>query len=263
MKVVTLASSSKGNSTLIYTDKTKILIDAGLLLSEIELKLTALNILPGEINAILLTHEHSDHIKGIGPFMRKYHTPLYVHNLGMVSAIKKLGNINENLVIPFYDKPFMVGEFKITSFNLPHDAHHCVGYSIEKDDKKVSIATDFGHTNVDIVKNLYNSRLVILESNHDEKMLLQNQNYSSLLKSRILGKNGHLSNVVAAKLVCDLANNNVKQVLLAHLSEENNTPQLAYDTVKQYLQANEIEIGKNIMVDVASAHKISTIFHLK
>lgn len=262
MRVCTLASSSSGNSTLIYSENTKILVDLGLNLKDILKKLTALGIEPSEINAILLTHDHNDHICGIGPFMRKYKTTLYVHNKAYFSALKKLGRVEPELVIPFYDQPFYVGEFKVQSFNLPHDTF-CVGYNIEKEDKKISIATDFGHTTTDIVKNFYNSRLVILESNHDEKMLIKNPNYSSLLKNRILSKNGHLSNALAAKVVCELAKNNVKQVVLAHLSEENNTPNLAYETVCKYLQAVNLEVGKHINVDVASKDKIGPIYHLK
>lgn len=262
MRVCTLASSSSGNSILINGDNTKILVDLGLKLADILQKLKALNIEPSEINAILLTHDHTDHICGIGPFIRKYKTKLYVHNKAYFSALKKLGRVEPQLVIPFYDEPFEVGEFKVSAFCLPHDAF-CVGYNIEKDDKKISIATDFGHTTTNIVKNLYNSRLVILESNHDEKMLIKNPNYSGLLKSRILSKNGHLSNVCAAKIICELAQNNVKQVILAHLSEENNTPELAYSTVCEYLQAVNLREGKDINIDVASKDKIGTIYHLK
>lgn len=263
MRVCTLASSSKGNSTLIYNENTKILIDIGIKLEEVLLKLEALNILPSEINAILLTHEHSDHLKGIGPFMRKFKTPCYIHVNGVQSAVKRIGKVGDGLVIPFYNQPFQIGEFKITAFELPHDAQMCVGYNIEKDDKKISIATDFGHTTSNIIENLYNSRLVILESNHDEKRLMANENYSGVLKARILSKTGHLSNMAAAKVISELARNNVKQVVLAHLSEENNTPELAYATVCEYLKAVNVKPGENIKIDVASANKIGTIFHLK
>ncbi len=263
MKVCTLASSSKGNSIAVFSDETKVLIDVGINLAELELKLKALNITASEINAILITHEHSDHIKSLSQFIKKYKTPTYVHNTTLASVIKKMGKIDLNLLIPFYDESFYVGEFKITSFDLPHDASKCVGFNIEKADKKISIATDFGHTTSNIIQNLYNSRLVILESNHDEKLLLANPKYSDLLKNRILGKYGHLSNNTAAKVICDLSQNNVKQVVLAHLSEENNSPELAYKTVVEYLKAINVTVGENIFVDVADPYKIGTIFHLK
>src|SRR5690554_1266324 len=210
MRVCTLASSSSGNSILVFSEQTKILVYIGINLKDVVLKLTALKINPREITAILLTHEHIDHTKSVGAFMRKYKTRLYVHADGFEAAKQRLGNVDENLIIPFYDNPFNINEFNIKSFDLPHDAQKCVGFNIEKDDKKISIATDLGHTTDNIIKNLYNSRLVILESNHDEEMLLNNDKYSPHLKARILGKEGHLSNIASSKVVAELAQNNVK-----------------------------------------------------
>lgn len=263
MKVCTLASSSKGNSTLVIGDKTILLIDAGLNIKELEVKLRALGVELCDVTAILSTHEHCDHTKSIGTMLRRYKTKLYVNSDGCAALLKKIGNINEGLVINFYDLPFELGEFTITPFKLPHDSIVCYGYNIEKDNKKISIATDFGHTTTDIEKYLYNSRLVILESNHDEQKLLANPKYSAVLKQRILSKRGHLSNRTAALVVSNLAQHNVAQVVLAHLSEENNTPELCYETICDYLLSVGIVPQENIKIDIASPNKIGTVFNIK
>ena len=263
MRVCTLASSSKGNSILVYSENTKILVDAGLNIDILEEKLNLLNLRLGDVNAILITHEHTDHIKGLPAIIRKYKIKTYAHKLAVPSIIKKLGKkADPNLIIPIFFEPFDIGEFTVKAFSLPHDSVMCVGYNIIKDNKKISIATDFGHTNSSIIENLYNSRLVILESNHDITRLLANVKYSALLKSRILSDNGHLSNMAAAKTVCELAKNNVKQILLAHLSEENNTKEICLNTINTCLNEANIKINEDIFVDVASPYEISKVYHL-
>ena len=263
MRVCTLASSSKGNSTLIYSSNSAILIDIGITLSEIERKLEKLKFDPKRVDGILISHEHSDHIKGVGAFSRKYGTKIYSHIDGSSSLREKLGKIKDENFICFSDFPFNIKDFQIQAFKIPHDVPCCVGYNIFLGDKKVSILTDLGHINEQIISYLYNSKVVILEANHDERMLLNNPKYNFMLKQRILGKNGHLSNLTSAKVICDLAMNNVTQVVLAHLSEENNTPELCYSTVCDYLIANGIEPNVNIKLDVAGANTIGPIFHIK
>lgn len=262
MRVCTLASSSSGNSTVVFGEHTKLLIDAGINLRELETRLKQLNIEPRSVQAILLTHDHSDHIKSVGSFMRKYGSTVYVHHAIYEKALKKFGKVNAEHVLRFYKDPFVVGEFEVTPFELSHDTV-CVGYSVQQGNKKMSIATDLGYVSPQIATQLYDSRLVILESNHDEKMLIKNPKYSGLLKARIMGKNGHISNNACAKVVCDLAAHNVKQVVLAHLSDENNTPELAYNTVCDYLRAAELEPGLHIKVDVAPKNQVGTLFHIK
>lgn len=263
MRVVTLASSSKGNCILVYSNNTKLLIDIGITLDELERKLQVLNINPTEINGVLNTHEHIDHCKGIGAFMRKYGTPLYCHFDGCEALAKKLGKINPNLVMCFAEVPFEIGEFKVNAFKLPHDASSCVGFTIEYGEKRISIATDLGHITPSIVDNFLKSRLVILEANHDETMLLNNPKYSYLLKNRILGKNGHLSNGLSARVVERCALSGVKQIVLAHLSEENNTPDVCYNTICTYLEKVGIIEGVNIRIDISPPHDIGAVFVLK
>lgn len=263
MKVVTLASSSKGNCVLVMGEKTNLLIDAGININNLIEKLKRLNCDPNSITAILNTHEHSDHIKSVGGLMRKFGCLLYVHADGRDVVLKKIGNVDERKVISFFDQEFCVGEFKIKSFKLPHDAVSCVGFVVSCGNAKFAYATDLGFASEETIDNLKNCKLVILESNHDEKMLINNKNYSEILKRRILSRNGHLSNMASAKVVCTLAQNNVKQVVLAHLSLENNTPQLCYETVCEYLEAMGVVPGVNIKIDVAPAEHIGTVFVLK
>lgn len=264
MRVCTLSSSSKGNCTIVYTEKTKVLIDIGITLEDLEEKLNKIGVNPNEITAIINTHDHSDHIKGVGAFMRKYKdTLLFCYCDSYDSVCGKIGRVDKTHVISFIDDPFELGEFVINPFRLPHDATSCVGYSISCGNKKMSIATDLGHVTPEIVSNLVDSRLVILEANHDENMLRNNPKYSFVLKSRILGKNGHLSNITSAKVVARLAEYGVRQVVLAHLSEENNTPDLCFQTVVDYLSSVGVIEGEHIKITVAPARNIGGIFLLK
>lgn len=263
MKVVTLSSSSKGNSVLIMGEKTNLLIDAGINITNLIEKLKLLGCEPSSIKAILSTHEHSDHTKSVGAFMRKCGCLLYTHADDRDAIISKIGNVELKRVITFYDQTFSIGEFEIKAFKLPHDSVSCVGYVISNGTNKIAYATDLGYASEETIENLKNCKLVILESNHDEKMLINNQNYSEVLKRRILSRNGHLSNMASAKVVCSLAQNNVKQVVLAHLSLENNTPELCYQTVCEYLEAMGVVPGVNIKIDVAPALNLGTVFILK
>ena len=261
MKVITLASSSRGNSTVVVGERTKILIDAGLCLRDIENKLKKIDVNPSEINAILITHEHIDHTKGVGAFMRKHkNTYLVLHEKCAAAVIRRAGEVDLRRVAAFTEKPFNLGEFRARAFCIPHDCSACVGFVLEKEGKKISIATDFGHIATGLVENFYNSNLVILESNHDEKKLLANPKYSASLKQRILSNYGHISNNTAAKIICELAQNNVSQVVLAHLSPENNTPELAYNTICNQLIAAGITPGLHIKIDVANQFDVGTVF---
>ena len=262
MRYCSLASSSKGNISIVYTDTTKILIDAGIALSEIELKLQALNINPYDINGILITHEHGDHIKSVGALNRKYGINIYCHVDAYSSLIYKLGKIRPNTIFTFSSNIFSIGDVKIEAYKVPHDVPACCGFNIYYNAKKMSFATDLGHITEDIIQKFYDSRLVVLESNHDEKLLMANPKYSLQLKQRIKGNNGHLSNVVASKVISRLAVNNVKQIVCAHLSEENNTPEVCYNTICDYLNSVSIEVGLNIKVFIADPRKMSPIFYI-
>lgn len=263
MKVVSLGSGSKGNSILISTEETNLLLDAGLNKADLEERLNVVGVKPEDINAILISHEHIDHCKSIGSFARKYGTKVYIPLDGYDFVINKLGKLAQKQIICFVNNDFFINDIAVTAFPLPHDSKFCFGYSFVKNNKKISIATDLGHTNVRILKNLQNSDILYLEANHDESMLLANPRYSDSLKNRILSPKGHLSNVACAKAIRELVGSGVKQVVLAHLSEENNEPLLAYKTVKNELAKDGIIEGKHIFIDVALQHEVGTIFEIK
>ena len=249
MKVCNLSSGSDGNATYIEGTHAKILVDAGLSCKELESRLALLKVAPEEIDAILITHEHTDHIKGLDVFVNRYRPLVFVHKDGLNALRKKL---KKPLVIStFDDAPFLIEDLKILPIAVPHDVDRCTGYVISENEKKISIITDLGHTTNEILQNLFGSSLVFLEANHDVARLRENKNYPSYLKNRILGQNGHLSNDSCAEAIVELAKNGCRQVVLSHLSTENNTPELAYDYITKTLKKYGIIEGENIKIDVA------------
>lgn len=262
MKIVTLGSGSKGNCTVVSTLGTTILIDAGLPITEIETKLVSLGINPMQIDAILVTHEHSDHIKSIDRFSKKYGTKVYAHIKEWPALNGKLKMVEEQNKIAFDDNDFFVGDMTISNFKLSHDAVYCVGYSVYNQGAKFSIATDLGVCTQNIIEKLKNSNVVILEANHDENLLANNTRYPITLKKRILSNKGHLSNKASADVISQLVGG-TNQIILGHLSEENNTPSLAYNQIKSFLAQKGIIEGKNIFIDVATQHRIGNIFEIK
>lgn len=263
MKITTLASGSKGNCTLVETDKTCLLIDCGIALQEVEDKLKLLGVNPSRIEGIIVTHEHSDHIKSVGAFSRKYNCKIYANYNEWSILLKKLGNVEQNNVRSFITDDFIINDVGIKSFQLSHDSQTCFGYSFYNDGNKFSIATDLGFAPKNVVENLKDSSLIILEANHDEKMLLNNPKYPLILKKRILSNKGHLSNNASADVISSLVGGNLQQVVLAHLSEENNSPSLAYGSIKNNLLKKGIEEGKHVFIDVASQYETGHTFELK
>lgn len=262
MKIVTLGSGSKGNCTVVATDNTALLIDAGLPIHEIETKLVSLGISPTNIDAILVTHEHSDHIKSIDRFSKKYGTRVYAHNSEWPALNTKFKYIEPQNKIAFDDNDFFVGDMTVSNFKLSHDSYYCVGYSIYHQGAKFSIATDLGVCTPQIIEKLKGSNIVLLEANHDEILLANNSRYPVTLKRRILSSKGHLSNKASADVISQLVGG-TNQIILGHLSEENNSPVHAYNQIKAFLAQKGIIEGKNIFIDVATQHRIGNIFEIK
>lgn len=260
MKFCSLYSGSSGNSIFIASEQAKILIDAGLPGKKIDEALRSIEQNPESIDGIFITHEHSDHIKGVGVLSRKYDIPIYA-NANTWSAMEaNVGKIKEhNIKIMDRRSILQIKDLEIKSFNIPHDAVAAVGYTVHANGKQASVATDFGVYTEEIRDNIKDSQVVLLESNHDVNMLKFGP-YPYNLKRRILSEVGHLSNEDCGKAIVDiLKHGSRKKVILGHLSGTNNHPDLAYQTVLSVLQENNIEQNKDIYLAMASRHNPSNI----
>lgn len=249
IKLIPLFSSSKGNCTYIETDTTSLLVDVGISCKRLINKLEELNINPETIEAILVTHEHSDHVKGIKVFANKYKIPVYAtaKTWDYLKTSITLSESQTRIFVPNYC--FNIGNIKVQPFNIPHDAVDPCGFSFYSNGEKVTVATDLGCINEYLISNMLQSQSILLESNHDVNMLKAGP-YPWALKQRIIGNFGHLSNDTSAKLVEILAKNGTKNFILGHLSEENNFPELARETICSYLKTNNINID-NLSINVA------------
>jgi len=266
LKLQTLASGSKGNCTYIAGDSAEILIDIGLSLPKIEERLDEANIDPNGINAILVTHEHIDHILGLASFLRKFpNCTLYLHADAEDIIMKFLhkNKVHDTQRIQTFNKPFTIGDIKINFFDAPHDSVFNFGYTLKNSSAKVSIVTDIGHITTEIIEAMANSQIVMLESNHDLAKLAANVRYPLVLKRRISGSHGHLSNTAACLAVYELARANVAQIILVHISEQNNSPTLAYNFVCDFLARKGLREGTDISIDVAEQHKIGRLYKIE
>lgn len=246
-----LYSGSSGNSLFVQTENTRILIDAGVSSKKIEEGLKSIDVEPSSIDAILVTHEHSDHIQGLGTFSKKFDTPIYANQETIDNMQNQILKISEKNIKKFKvaDK-FSIGDIDIKSFSIPHDAANPCGFNIFKENKKLSIATDIGHMDNKLIKNLEDSLFILLESNYDSEIIKYSR-YSYSLKSRITGPLGHLSNDSAGKTISYLLKSGLKSAILGHLSKENNFPELAYKTVAdQVMEQNNF--NNSISLSVAN-----------
>ena len=262
MRAVNLSSGSDGNLTYIETDSAKILVDIGLSCKETEKRLALLGVSGNQIDAILITHEHSDHIKGLDVFASKFNTNVYAHLDGWDAINSKIFKLKSTQKWSFSESPFKIKDLTISAFKLPHDSKCCVGFTLECGTSKISIATDLGKIDQNVLSKISGSQLVYLEANHNIEMLKANPNYSALLKSRILGPRGHLSNFDCAKAIAHLTQTGTRQIVLSHLSRENNKPEVAYQDVCSYLSSVGITEGVNIKIDIATIEP-GKIFRIK
>ena len=240
MKVIVLSSGSKGNTTYIETEETKILIDAGNTCKYILNKLQYYNIDPNTIDAILITHTHSDHIKGLPVLLKRINPCVYITEK-MHPYMEYLENyhiINEDIL--------NIKDMLIEVIKTSHDTEDSVGYIVNNDHKSIVYITDTGYINQKYFDILTNRELYIMESNHDIEML-NNSSYPFATRQRILSDKGHLSNYDSAKYLSKFIGNKTKYVLLAHLSEENNTKELAYNTLTDRLTKENIQL-ENIII---------------
>ncbi len=226
--VCMLASGSKGNAIYISNGSASVLIDAGLSGIEIERRLESVAVRPADLDAIIVTHEHADHVRGVGVLARRFGLPVYltdktrkaVNNIGTIQDVQAFG----------CGSSFKIETMTFHPFSVSHDAEDPVGFTVQQNEIKIGIATDLGIATALVKEHLKGCSLLIIEANHDPSMLV-NGPYPWPLKQRIKGRSGHLSNEESKELLMDLQHNRLKYVVLAHLSETNNMPQKAFDTV--------------------------------
>lgn len=256
-KYCSLYSSSSGNSFFVQSDSTKIIIDAGVSLKKISTALEEININGEDINAILVTHDHIDHTKSIATLSNKYNIPVYANKKtweAIPDIASKVQECNKKLFT--ISETFSIGDIKILPFHTPHDAADPCGFNLYNSNKKISIATDIGYVSEELLNHLKESSCILLESNYDPE-ILKCSRYPYMLKQRISGDKGHLSNISAAKTLSELYNSGLKKALLIHLSKENNFPELAYETIK-----NETLNCTNLSIDVAPRDKPTKLFNV-
>ena len=266
MKLCSVTSGSSGNCVFVGSDKTSLLVDVGISGKRIEFGLNEIDRTTSEIDGILVTHEHSDHIKGLGVIARRYGIPIYATQgtIEVMSKMSTLGKLPEGIFREIKaDEDYMIGDVTVKPFEISHDAAKPVGYRLECGDKAIAVATDMGRYTDYIIDNLSGLNALLLESNHDVNML-QVGAYPYYLKQRILSDRGHLSNENAGKLLCEVLHDDLEVVLLGHLSQENNYEALAFETV-----CAEITMGDNpykardFEIKVARRDTISGLVDLK
>ena len=259
LKIMSVASGSKGNCTYIASETTHLLVDAGVGTKRIAEALSKDNVGIRDLDGVLITHEHDDHVSGL-QCLAAMGVKVYAHERIMPALVRKAGPVAfEN--VDFFDAGFLIGDIRVYPFRIPHDTAYPLGYSFECGQSRVSVATDVGHVTEGILSNLKGSQIVLLEANHDTEMLLHGA-YPKTLKTRIRGANGHLSNDSAALVATALAGRGMKRLILGHLSEENNCPELAFSTVVAALEKNGFSVN-DVAVDIAYQNKCGEIYIAK
>ena len=265
MRLVSIASGSSGYCIYIGSDNTHILVDAGISNKRIEQGLNEIGLKGNDINAVVITHEHSDHTKGLGVLARKYGVPIYgtKETLEEIGEMKYLGEYPRELFCPVRpDVEFTVGDLNIQPFSIDHDAANPVAYRVNHGRRNVAVATDMGHYDQYVIDHLQGLDALLLESNHDVNML-ETGPYPYYLKRRILGDHGHLSNENAGRLLNCILHDRMKKILLGHLSKENNYAELAYETVRLEIDEGDCPYGgADFSITVAGRDQMSEIVNL-
>lgn len=234
----------------VSSNNAKILVDAGLPGKNIENALKDIEQNPAEIDAIFVTHEHSDHIKGVGVLSRRYNIPVYANEATWKAMEGSIGSVKEHNIKLIHRDSVAIKDLDIVAYDIPHDSVSAQGYAVYEGKKQISIATDLGHFSEEVKKNIENANVILIESNHDVEMLKFGP-YPYNLKRRILSNIGHLSNEDCGAAIVQLIKDERKRVILGHLSNTNNYPELAYQTVVNILRQNDIELNKDIGLTVA------------
>lgn len=260
------ASGSSGNCYYLGSRKEGILIDCGISARQIRSNLFEMGLDFRQIAGVLITHDHADHIRAVGTIGERFHVPIYatpeIHagidsNYGVFEKLRTSRK--------FYTKgePFEILGMTVNTFTISHDSTDCVSYVIDVDGERFMIATDVGSVDQTLLDNVATANHLVIEANHDEQMLL-NGPYPSYLKSRILSDKGHMSNSTCAEVLCTAYHKGLKNVYLCHLSQENNNPEVAYNTIKEKLEkTHNIVVGQDLNLAVLERLTASPIYKLK
>ena len=265
LRFISFGSGSSGNSYYLYTETDSILIDVGVGIRALKKHFHNYGLRFEDVHHIFITHDHADHVKSVGSLSTDYHLPVYATRKIHVGiernyCVRKKIAPNHVHVIE-KGVPLNVGEFKVTPFGVPHDSTDNVGYFMECEGVTFCLITDVGHITEEMHDFIGRSNYLVIEANHSEEMLLQGH-YPQYLKDRILGPNGHLSNVACGHALADYASPALRHVWLCHLSEENNHPELARKTVEQILRSKGIVVGKDFELEVLRRKTPSEIYKL-
>lgn len=263
MRFCSLASGSSGNCQYIGNEHEGLLVDAGLSGKYIKGALEAINVDMGHIKGILITHEHTDHIKGVGVLARRFHIPAYMTQ-GTYDSIKESLKLQDDDVrIIEKGVAYSVGDMCFKAFSVSHDAVDPIGFTVVHEAKKISVVTDLGHMTESIINEISDSDLLLLESNHDVEMLKMGK-YPFYLKKRILSEVGHLSNDAAAEVALEIIlKGKTKNILLGHLSKDNNFPDLAMETMRERLAREDICMGVDVNVGMTYRDRISGLYTIR
>jgi len=265
VKICSLASGSEGNCLYIGSEETHILLDVGISGKRVKEGLAVIDIEPTQIDGILVTHEHSDHVKGLGVLSRRYKKFIYTveKTFDVICRTPSIGIIDRALFREIIeDTPFFIGDIEVTAYKSFHDATHPVGYTFKHKDNKISVATDLGTYDTYIKGHLSGADVLFIEANHDVRMLEVGP-YPFYLKQRILSDLGHLSNDHTADLICDIYDEKLNHVILGHLSHENNMPEVAYESVKVKIESTLGISQKDLKIHIAKRKTNSILLNIK
>lgn len=263
LTVCPLVSGSAGNSIYISCGGVKLLVDCGVSAARVVAGLGEIGVSIDDIDGILITHEHVDHVRGLGVLCRKHGIPVYANEGTWQGIFLKETNIPARCVRTFFTgEDFYIGPMNIHPFPIPHDATEPVGFAFSCQGMRCAVATDIGHIASSWLDAVSGSQALVLEANHDVEMVERGP-YPKRLQQRILGRNGHLSNEACAKVMLELVKKGAKAVSLAHLSADNNLPELAYNTVCEALCDAGYCVGEDVCVTVARRDRVSDMMILE
>ena len=248
LRISVLASSSSGNATYIETPKRKILVDAGLSGKKVANLMASINRKLEDVDTLLVTHEHTDHVKGVGVLARKYHMDIYANEKTWQAMAKKIGKVpDEQKHIFEMGKTMTFDDLDVESFGVSHDAAAPQFYEFHHDGRSFVILTDTGYVSDHVAGVIKNANGYLFECNHDLEMLRYGR-YPWALKQRILSDKGHLSNEDGGHALADIIGNQTKQIYLGHLSQENNMKELAHLTISQMLKAQDLGVDHDFKI---------------